>query len=256
MTDEFDVRLRQALHSRAEQAGRPDDVLGDVRRRARRQSRTQAALLTVSSAAVIAVGGLAAAPLLTSPDVTLAPAEAPEPEVVDEADPAPDPSPTPDPTPDEAATLGVDAPTCERDLGDMRYRLTYPADWWTDDGDQACRMFHPAPYELPEEPQDVPGMAITLDLANSPLEEASEPTFAETLWSDDTTIAGRDAVIQETELTEETLFPEGTRLTRYFVDLGDRTLVAYTTDHATGESYEDHQDVLDAMMHTLEIIEE
>jgi hypothetical protein len=66
---------------------------------------------------------------------------------------------------------------------------------------------------------------------------------------------GRPAVRAETVSTGDGLLPEGIRSYRYAVDLDGRTLVAVTRD-VEGLDYAGNQDVVDAMMASLELVPE
>lgn len=66
MDEDFDARVREALQQRAEQVGRPDDVLGEIRRRSARRRRRQHLAVSVAAVLVLAVPVATALPRLLS----------------------------------------------------------------------------------------------------------------------------------------------------------------------------------------------
>lgn len=158
--------------------------------------------------------------------------------------------PTATSTPAPAPSLGA---ACEDP--EVGYRMSYPSDWRTNDGEvvPTCRLFDPQPIEV--EPQtEVPlDIAVAVRTTDVSLETfATEDEAAEVLTSRSTTVDGHEAVVVEARSTGEAMLPEGVRSYRYAVDLGDRRLVAIT--HDVGEpAYEDTRKVLDQMMDTIDL---
>lgn len=150
---------------------------------------------------------------------------------------------------DEAATQA-----CTND--EAGYTVELPQGWSTNDGEVVppCRFFHPEPFEVPEA-TEVIGLAVTVSVEPVPFERVSSPDdmSEDELSREQTTVAGRPAVRVETVSTGEGLLPEGVRSYRYAVDLDGRTLIAVTRD-VEGLDYAENQEVVDAMMDSLELV--
>jgi hypothetical protein len=87
-----------------------------------------------------------------------------------------------------------------------------------------------------------------------PFGQVDEAGLTEELARETLTVDGHEAVRVEARATAGGFLPEGTLITSYRVDVGERTLIA--TSHDVGEpGYEVKQDALDAMMATLRFIE-
>lgn len=186
----------------------------------------------------LAVGGLLVAGLLTA------------------CGPQPDDGVTSQPT-DDATTASTPATSLGAECEDpeVGYRMSYPSDWRTNDGEvvPSCRLFDPQPIEV--EPQtEVPlGIAVAVRTTDVSLETfATEDEAAEVLTSRSTTVDGHEAVVVEVRSTGEAMLPEGVRSYRYAVDLGDRRLVAITHD-VGAPAYEQTRQVLDQMMDTIDL---
>ena len=140
------------------------------------------------------------------------------------------------------------------------YRLDFPKSWYANDAGIAepCRFFHPEPFTLAPRTEAV-GLAVTVRINPmalddvAPSSERSGPV--EVLGRRTTTIDGRPAVRAETRAAANGLVPRGTRAVSWFVDTGDGTLVATTSEAAATGRYESHVEVLDAMIHSLRISE-
>lgn len=138
--------------------------------------------------------------------------------------------------------------TCTSPQG---YEIDHPAGWVANDAGvlPACSWFGPAPFEVPEA-SDVRTAPITVEVLPVPLAEAGP--IGEVRDQEAVRVDGRAAV--RSELTAGPgLYPLGTPITSYAVELGgERTLVA----EAVGLPGWDHArdvDVLDAMMRTLDL---
>lgn len=135
------------------------------------------------------------------------------------------------------------------------YSVEYPADWHTNSDDPpTCEFFDPEPIELPEQPQDVAGLAaISVD---------REPVgFSRVTGQDPATrvieraeveIAGRPAVRRLVEATGQALLPEGRRSYQYLVKLDGDTLIA-TADGRDDRDFAANREILDEMMGSLEL---
>lgn len=138
---------------------------------------------------------------------------------------------------------------------EVGYRMSYPSDWRTNDGEvvPSCRLFDPRPIEVEpqtEVPLDIAVAVRTTDVSLGRF--ATEDEAAEVLTSRSTTVDGHEAVVVEARSTGEALLPDDVRSYRYAVDLGDQRLVAVT--HDVGEpAYEDTKKVLDQMMEAIDL---
>ena len=140
------------------------------------------------------------------------------------------------------------------------YRLEFPKSWYTNDAGIAepCRLFHPEPFTVAPR-TEATGLAVSvrinpMALADvAPSSERSGPV--EVLGRRTTTIDGRAAVRAETRATANGLVPGGTRAVSWFVDAGDGTLVATTSEAAAAGRYESNVQVLDAMINSLRLSE-
>jgi hypothetical protein len=148
---------------------------------------------------------------------------------------------------DEAADEGLGA-SC---TGPAGLRVSYPAGWAVNRGETvpACTMFSPEPFTVPPY-SDVRVAAIVLKVSDLPVDQAAAATPDETVRTEEV-VDGRPAV--RTELVAGPgLWPEGTPVTRWVVDLGDATLVADTVGLAPFD-HERDVEVLDAMMRELDV---
>lgn len=171
----------------------------------------------------------------------------------DEDEPSQDDEPTdesPPPDDDEAAMEFTD---CEA----PEFTIPYPAEWETNEPGglvPVCRVFHPEPIDLPDEPQDMDlHWAASVRIDNVAFSDVtSAERSAEVLQELETMVAGRDALVTETRSTGEALVPEGELRYGYAVDLGGRTLFAHT--YSVGDTdYERDKRVLDRMVDGLEL---
>lgn len=140
------------------------------------------------------------------------------------------------------------------------YAISYPRGWHTDPGDVLgpCRVFHPEPFEL-EAGTEIPfDLSVVVDVDDVPYAE-----IRDTIRDGDrglrvrsrteTRVAGRPAIRVHGVGTGAALLPEGMDRYGYVVDLDERTLLA-TTYGAGDLSFATKQDVLDAMVRTLELV--
>lgn len=247
MTDPFDERVRRALRRRAARIDPPGDALADIHHRARRQRRARRTAVSLAVIAVLGLGAAAALPLATRPDVVLGPGSEPS---------------TPAASPERPAADDGDAPpagtsTCEGSDHGVTFRIHYPDTWWASDGNPAepCHWFHPEPYDMPTEARDVPGVAIHVEVIDTPFDELRrlDPEREELLSESETTVDGRPAVVQEYVSHIETLYPSGTRFSRFLVQVDGRTLLG-TAAEASAADYADSTTALDQIAADLEVL--
>ncbi len=134
------------------------------------------------------------------------------------------------------------------------YRVDYPQDWSvnTEETLPPCSWFHPEPFTVPEA-SDVRTAAITLSV--------QQDVDLSAVWPDEVTrttvdVDGREAIRVE-QVTSAGLYPVGTRITSYAVDLSasgnpGAALVADTVE-LPGFDYACNVEVLDAMMASLDL---
>ncbi len=146
-----------------------------------------------------------------------------------------------------AATQPQDGNACTSPDG---YRVAYPADWSTNaDGVlPACSWFGPGEVVVPEA-SDARTAPVTLRVVDAPLAEVAGPVPDEVARTE-LEVAGRPAVRTE-QVTTLGLYPEGTHITAWALDLDGRTLVAEAVELPGGD-HERAVAVLDEMVQTLE----
>lgn len=128
--------------------------------------------------------------------------------------------------------------TCDSSEG---YSVDYPEGWETNGGEvlPQCSLFDPEPFDVPEA-SDERVAAIGARVENVPFAQVA--SFEEGRDADRavTTIDGLQAVRLEYESTGEGLWPQGTPIAMYAVDVGqERTLILDTVgvgDFAVEES--------------------
>ena len=116
----------------------------------------------------------------------------------------------------------VAAASCTSPAG---YTVEFPAGWSTNEAGvlPACSWFGPGEVVVPEA-SDVRTAPVTLQLLDAPLAEVAGPVPDE-VGRAELVVGGREAVRIE-QVTTLGLYPEGTRITTWAVDLGGRTLLA------------------------------
>ena len=140
------------------------------------------------------------------------------------------------------------------------YRLDFPKSWYTNDAGIAepCRFFHPEPFTVAPR-TEATGLAVSVRLNPMALDDVAPSSdrsgVVEVLGRRTTTIDGRRAVRAETRATANGLVPGGTQAVSWFVDAGDGTLVATTSEAVAAGRYQDHVQVLDAMIQSLRLSE-
>jgi hypothetical protein len=147
-----------------------------------------------------------------------------------------------------AARPGDDANSCTSAAG---YRVAFPADWATNaDGVlPACSWFGPGAEVVVPEASDVRTAPVALQVVDAALAQVAVPAPDEVVRTE-LEVAGRAAVRTE-QVTTVGLYPEGTRITTWALDLDGRTLVADAVELPGGD-HERAVAVLDEMVQTLE----
>lgn len=173
-------------------------------------------------------------------------------------DPPPEPPPSPPPeTVGEGSAVLVGGDECHNP--EAGYTISYPSAWYANDGSVTtpCTVFGRGPVILQEQTEVPIDIGIVMGTATGDLEDHVEATGGIHVEErTETEVAGRDAVIVRGRGTGDALIPEGTRVHRYVVELGeDRLLLASTYD--SGElAFARKIEVLDAMMGTLELADD
>jgi len=163
------------------------------------------------------------------------------------------------PTSDAPPTTGPSG-TASCVAAERGYELDFPQSWFSNDAGIAepCRFFHPEPFTVIPR-TEAPGLAISVRLNPVSFDEVTPPpegpSSVEVVERRTTTINGRSSVRVETLATGQALLPRGTRAVSWFVDASDGTLVATTSEAASAGRYQDNVEVLDRMMHSLQILE-
>ena len=161
------------------------------------------------------------------------------------------PATTAPPTTGRAGTVSCVAP-------ERGYHLEFPKSWYTNDAGIAepCRFFHPEPFTVAPR-TEAAGLAVSVRINPRAFDDVPPPAegsaAVEILGRRTTTVDGRPAVRAETRATGNALLPRGTRAVSWFVDAGDGTLVATTSEAAEAGRYQDNVKVLDAMIESLRL---
>src|SRR4051812_48385042 len=131
------------------------------------------------------------------------------------------------------------------------YRVAFPADWSTNaDGVlPACSWFGPGEEVVVPRASDARTAPVTLQVLDAPLAHAVP--VPDEVARTELEVGGRPAVRSE-QVTTLGLYPEGTRITTWALDLDGRTLVADAVELPGGD-HERAVAVLDAMVGTLEV---
>ena len=169
--------------------------------------------------------------------------------------------PSPSPSPSGAVFEGGNRCTNE----EIGFTVGYPGDWWANEAQDfedpaltdiaACFAFSEEPAEIRPNSELPPGIAIVAGITEEPAGNPQQPI--EVLDTRETNVAGRPAVVEEIEWTEDDVFQRaGDRSYGYRITLASGQILAFTTgtDELTSlEEYEAHKGVLDDMMQTLEL---
>lgn len=156
------------------------------------------------------------------------------------------------------ALPGGELVRCESPEG---FAISAPATWATNEGDVVprCGHFDPEPFEVPRG-TDERVAAITVFVERVPFATAARPREGRDAARAVTAADGRQAVRLSYRTTGEGLYPEGTPITSYMVDIGSEggepaTLVLNTLGTPPFD-YETNTVVLDRMFQTLDITDE
>jgi hypothetical protein len=136
---------------------------------------------------------------------------------------------------------------------DDGYSVRYPSGWHVSAGPpfEPCSFFDPEPLELPVASEVPAELAVTISMEPIDFATATGETLGGRNFArEPISIAGRQALRIEGETTGDGLYDRGIRSYQYFVDLGDRTLIA-TTYGAGPLPFERKREALDAMMRSL-----
>ena len=274
-SEDFERRLSRSLHAAAPVPA-PDvteRLLRSTSRVDQRRSRfashqlfsavAAAAVLVMAVIVGLQVGSLlprTGGPPVGSPSAGVLPSTEPAPSSSAEPSASVEPSATVTPaSPSPSAAAAPEGQRCENQ--ELQYAVHYPEDWFTDqavtpedpalDPIEACRYFGEEPIEVAPNAGQPPTVAISFSR-----QAAAPPPSdgANVLSTEEVAVAGRPATVREIEgTTESSFFGAGDRAYEYLVELpdGDVLQVSTTTD-ADGD-YEQHKDVLDRMMETLEL---
>ena len=171
----------------------------------------------------------------------------------------PSPSPTPihseaPPTPSVSPSGVPDVYRCENATDG--YALDVPSNWYANprmeagegfDAVAACRFFGPTEFEIAPNAGLPNGVAISIQVVpNAP------PPAGEVVESGETVVDGRDATVRLVQTTSEGLTPAGTLVYEYLVMMDDGRVLLIGTDSSRDGDFEEHREVLDAMMETVD----
>lgn len=137
------------------------------------------------------------------------------------------------------------------------YTVRYPASWFTvEHGPVPCRFFHPEPFALPQS-TEAPGLAIRVVLAPAPFDVIVPPlhglgAFDETLSRRNGFVARHRTVRIDSRTRSAGILPAGTRRLTWYVETGEETLVATTSDNASSGRFGSNAEVLDAIVAAVE----
>lgn len=134
------------------------------------------------------------------------------------------------------------------------YSVDYPAGWETNSGEvlPECSRFDPEPFEVPEA-TDERVAAIGVRVESVPFAQVA--SFDEDRNADRavTTIDGLQAVRLQYEATGDGLWPEGTPIAMYAVDLGEERTLILDTVGVGDFDFEENAETLDRMARTVRI---
>lgn len=153
-----------------------------------------------------------------------------------------------------APSAGVDMARCDSPEG---YTIHYPESWHTNPGDvvPTCGWFHPEPFEVPGA-TDERVAAISVYVDPVPFAEVAAPDADRQADRAVTAIDGRQAVRLEYEAGADSLWPQGTPITLYAIDVStesrQQTLLIDTVG-LTPFDYQTNRTVLDQMAPTIDI---
>jgi hypothetical protein len=157
------------------------------------------------------------------------------------------------PAPDAGATVGAEPgiagemQTCEN--APAGFAVSFPGDWETNasNGLPACSAFDPEPIVMPDDGSIPADVAIVIRREDAPHADVAQAAEGEERsFEEETLVGGYDAIVVESSDAE------GRVSYRYYVDVGEGTLIAETHD-VEGTDHERNRRVLDEMVETFEI---
>lgn len=165
--------------------------------------------------------------------------------------PATTAAPTSTTSPEETVDLGA---RCESPEG---YSIGYPEAWSTNPGEVVaeCGQFDPEPFQVPAG-TDERVAAITAYIDPVPFAEVAAPDEQRDAQRAATAIDGLQAVRLQYETQEDALWPAGTPVTVYAVDVGtedQQSTLLIDTIGLSQFDYEENQVVLDRMARSLDV---
>jgi hypothetical protein len=152
------------------------------------------------------------------------------------------------------ALPGGEFTRCESPEG---YTIEYPAEWMTNPGDTAptCGQFHPEDFEVTATDERLAAVTVYIDPV--PFSEVTAPDPERNADRAVTAIDGLQAVRLEFEASGTGLWPEGTPITMYAIDVtpadGEPATMFVDTMGLSTFDYETNQIVLDRMARTIDV---
>ena len=143
---------------------------------------------------------------------------------------------------------------CESPEG---YSIEYPSEWVTNPGDTVptCGQFHPEDFEVTA--TDERHAAVTVYIDPVPFAEVAAPDPERAADRAVTAIDGRQAVRLEFDASGSGLWPDGTPITMYMIDVtpegGEPMTMFVNTLGLSSFDYEINQVVLDRMARTIDL---
>lgn len=145
---------------------------------------------------------------------------------------------------------------CRND--EIGFVVEYPAGWWANERLEpddpgltpipGCTYFGPEPVELAPNAGLPSEIAIWFDV------ETQWRPAGEVLLQEETTVDGRETFLFETEAGQGGFVPAGSRTYTYVIPAADGSQILATTDSALEDdaTYQEHREILDRMMETID----
>lgn len=152
------------------------------------------------------------------------------------------------------ALPGGELTRCESPEG---YSIAYPSEWLTNAGDMVptCGQFHPEEFEVTATDERLAAVTVYIDPV--PFSEVAAPDPERDADRAVTAIDGLQAVRLEFEASGTGLWPEGTPITMYAIDVtpddGEPATMFVDTMGLSSFDYETNQVVLDRMARTIDV---
>ena len=163
-------------------------------------------------------------------------------------------------TPEMTATTsptslpGGELTKCESPEG---YSIEYPSEWMTNPGDMVptCGQFHPEDFEVTATDERLAAVTVYIDPV--PFAEVAAPDPDREADRAVTAVDGLQAVRLEYEAADTGLWPEGTPITMYAIDVtpaeGSPATMFVDTIGLSSFDYETNQVVVDRMVRTIDV---